>query len=83
MRKDRFNRIVLALHKANFDVGAWAARVIEDVQANRDAMRVGLGESVLAQQYEGENAPSRNSAPACETNPREQEGPLVSIQTIF
>jgi len=48
----------LALHQKNFDVGAWAARVIEDVQANRDAARVGLGETVLAQQYEGEKADS-------------------------
>ena len=53
VRKERFNRIVLALHQANVDVGAWAARVIEDVQTNRDVTRVGLGENVLAQQYDG------------------------------
>jgi hypothetical protein len=42
VRKRRFERIVLALHEAKFDVGAWAARVIEDVQKNRDVNRAGL-----------------------------------------
>ncbi len=41
VRKDRFERIVLELHRRNFDVGAWAARVIEDVQKNRDVNRSG------------------------------------------
>lgn len=71
VRKERFNRIVLALHAADFDVGAWAARVIEDVQTNRDVARVGLGESVLAQAYEGESAPTASPEEA-----------LVSIQSI-
>ena len=53
VRKERFDRIVLALYRANIDVGAWAARVIEDVQTNRDAVRVGLGEGVLSQRWEG------------------------------
>jgi len=48
VRKRWFEKIVLTLHKNGFDVGAWANRVIEDVQNNRDANRVGLGEKVLA-----------------------------------
>jgi radical SAM superfamily enzyme YgiQ (UPF0313 family) len=56
VRKERFNRIVLALHQANFDVGAWATRVIDDVQKSRDPARVGLGESVLAKQYQPASA---------------------------
>ena len=34
-------RIVVALHEGKFDVGAWAARVIEDVRKNRDVARAG------------------------------------------
>jgi radical SAM superfamily enzyme YgiQ (UPF0313 family) len=41
VRKQRLERIVVALHEGNFDVGAWAARVIEDVQKNRDVARTG------------------------------------------
>ena len=41
VRKARFERIVLELHRRNFDVGAWAARIIEDVQKNRDINRGG------------------------------------------
>ena len=48
VRKRWFEKIVLTLHQNGFDVGAWASRVIEDVQNNRDASRVGLGEKVLA-----------------------------------
>src|SRR5206468_4278511 len=48
IRKRWFEKIVLTLHQNGFDVGAWASRVIEDVQNNRDASRVGLGEKVLA-----------------------------------
>src|SRR5258708_39723275 len=43
VRKSRFERIVLELHRRNFDVGAWAARIIEDVQKNRDVARGGSG----------------------------------------
>jgi radical SAM superfamily enzyme YgiQ (UPF0313 family) len=41
VRKQRFERIVLALHEAHFGVGAWAERVIEDVKQQRDAARAG------------------------------------------
>ncbi len=77
VRQQRFNRIVLALHNAKFDVSAWAARVIEDVQKNRDVVRVGVGESVLAQQYEGERA-----APASPEAAREMQA-LVSFPAMF
>jgi len=41
VRKNRFEQIILALHEGGFEIGAWAARVIEDVQKARDAMRTG------------------------------------------
>ncbi|MBI3862749.1 MAG: B12-binding domain-containing radical SAM protein [Planctomycetia bacterium] len=44
VRKARFERIVLELHRRNFDVGSWAARVIEDVHKNRDKARSGPAE---------------------------------------
>jgi hypothetical protein len=44
VRKARFEQIVLALHEANFEVGAWAHRVIEDVKLERDAARGGSPE---------------------------------------
>ncbi len=56
VRKERFERIVLALHEGKFDVGAWAARVIEDVQKNRDVARTGAANA-------GEVAGLTNPAP--------------------
>jgi radical SAM superfamily enzyme YgiQ (UPF0313 family) len=41
VRKERFQRIVLALHDADFPVGAWANRIIEDVRLARDMARSG------------------------------------------
>lgn len=41
VRKERFERIVLALHDAGFPIGAWATKVIEDVKLARDANRAG------------------------------------------
>jgi hypothetical protein len=41
VRKERFEKIVLALHDAGFPVGEWAARVIEDVKYARDRNRAG------------------------------------------
>ena len=41
VRKEWFERIVLALHDGGFAVGAWATRVIEDVKHARDQMRAG------------------------------------------
>ena len=45
VRKERFDRIVLALHDAGFPVGEWAARVIEDVKYARDRNRAGGAKS--------------------------------------
>ncbi|MBM4297891.1 MAG: B12-binding domain-containing radical SAM protein [Deltaproteobacteria bacterium] len=41
VRKERFEKIVLALHDAGFPVGAWAAKIIEDVKLARDPNRAG------------------------------------------
>ena len=41
VRKERFEKIVLALDDAGFNVGEWAARIIEDVKLSRDAVRTG------------------------------------------
>lgn len=41
VRKERFERIVVALHDAGFNVGAWANRIIEDVKLSRDKARTG------------------------------------------
>lgn len=42
VRRQRFERIVLSLCDAGFQVGAWATRVIDDVQSARDRNRAGL-----------------------------------------
>lgn len=54
VRKERFERIVLALHDAGFHVGAWASRVIEDVKLNRDKARTGSanGDAISAGEFE-------------------------------
>lgn len=44
VRKERFERIVFALHERGFPVGAWAERIIQDVLLNRDANRSNAGE---------------------------------------
>ncbi|MCB2261352.1 MAG: B12-binding domain-containing radical SAM protein [Candidatus Thiosymbion ectosymbiont of Robbea hypermnestra] len=41
VRKERFEKIVIALYDAGFPIGAWAQRVIEDVKQARDKMRAG------------------------------------------
>lgn len=41
VRKKRFELIVRTLHENGFPVGAWAARVIDDVQSSRDKVRAG------------------------------------------
>jgi hypothetical protein len=54
VRKERFERIVLALHDAGFNVGAWANRVIEDVKFNRDKARTASanGDAISAGEFE-------------------------------
>jgi radical SAM superfamily enzyme YgiQ (UPF0313 family) len=41
VRKRWFEEIVVALHEGGFEIGPWAARIIEDVQKARDRMRSG------------------------------------------
>jgi len=41
VRKERFEKIVLALDEAGFPVGAWASKIIEDVKLARDPNRAG------------------------------------------
>ena len=45
VRKERFERIVVALYDAGFNVGAWANRIIEDVKFSRDRARTGAASS--------------------------------------
>jgi len=48
VRKERFERIVLALYDAGFNVGAWANRVIEDVKFNRDKARTASADGAVS-----------------------------------
>jgi radical SAM superfamily enzyme YgiQ (UPF0313 family) len=48
VRKERFEKIVIALHDAGFGVGAWANRIIEDVKYSRDKMRTGASAELNA-----------------------------------
>jgi radical SAM superfamily enzyme YgiQ (UPF0313 family) len=62
VRKRRFERIVLALHEGKFDVGAWAARVIEDVQKNRDVARTGGDQSAVSVSRDAERSAEATAA---------------------
>lgn len=48
VRRQRFEYIVRRLHEAGFPVGAWAARVINDVKTGTDINRAGRSEAELA-----------------------------------
>ncbi len=54
VRKERFERIVLALYDSGFNVGSWANRVIEDVKFNRDKARTSStdGSGISAGEFE-------------------------------
>jgi radical SAM superfamily enzyme YgiQ (UPF0313 family) len=67
VRKERFGRIVLALHEAGFPVGAWANRVIEDVKLARDPNRAGSGRKMPA--------PAEQAAPAVALEISSQSAP--------
>ena len=77
VRKERFERIVIALHDAGFGVGAWANRIIEDVKYSRDKVRTGGGASAAAGSGEfeilGDKRPS-----VVETSDREAPGSEAS-----
>lgn len=67
VRKERFERIVIALHDAGFAVGAWANRIIEDVKYDRDPNRASAkkspSEDGAPQPAIGSPAPARNPGP--------------------
>lgn len=54
VRKARFEKIVLALHNAGFPVGAWAAKIIEDVKLARDPNRASNNSGVSLAALKGE-----------------------------
>jgi len=64
VRKERFERIVIALYDAGFNVGAWANRIIEDVKFSRDKARTGGTEGDSFGEFEiaggGERASGRD-----------------------
>ena len=74
VRKERFERIVLALYDAGFNVGAWAHRVIEDVKFNRDKARTGSanGDAISAGEFEVAGGKDAGNIPS----PTEEERAL-------
>jgi|GEM_PF-1206097 len=71
VRKERFERIVIALYDAGFNVGAWANRIIEDVKLSRDKARTGgaVGDSGSFGEFEiagGEKAVISSKQPLSE-----------------
>jgi radical SAM superfamily enzyme YgiQ (UPF0313 family) len=62
VRKERFERIVLALFDAGFPVGDWAQRVIEDVRYARDRNRAGGAKSSAVKPTESQQG--RQSEPS-------------------
>ena len=48
VRKERFERIVVALYDAGFPVGPWAHRIIEDVKLARDPNRAAAKKTIVA-----------------------------------
>ncbi|OQW30842.1 MAG: hypothetical protein A4E19_08830 [Nitrospira sp. SG-bin1] len=86
VRKERFERIVLALHDAGFNVGAWANRVIEDVKFNRDKARTGTsGTSISAGEFEiaggkDRDAESNDIEGQAALEASSQRGPLAVLE---
>ena len=84
--KERFERIVLALHDAGFNVGAWANRVIEDVKLNRDKARTGTsGTSISAGEFEiasgtGGGAASKDSEEQVALDASSRRAPLTDLK---
>lgn len=66
VRKERFEKIVLALHDAGFPVGAWAAKIIEDVKLARDPNRAGGANGAAASTAA---APTKDSAEMSDGRP--------------
>ncbi len=86
VRKDRFERIVLALYEAGFPVGAWANRVIEDVKLARDPNRAAGGKkaSPVADEPEEQQALEASSqrAPLAEEPPDKRKVIAVATQEV-
>ncbi|MBI5673499.1 MAG: B12-binding domain-containing radical SAM protein [Nitrospirae bacterium] len=95
VRKERFERIVLALYDAGFNVGAWAHRVIEDVKFNRDKARTGSanGDAISAGEFEvaggkdAGNIPSPTEAEralevASQRSPLAEETPVRPVKAL-
>jgi radical SAM superfamily enzyme YgiQ (UPF0313 family) len=94
VRKERFERIVLALYDAGFNVGAWANRVIEDVKFNRDKARTGstngavsAGEFEVAGGKDTEEMPSlteeeRVLEVASQRSPLAEESPVRTTKAL-
>ncbi len=86
VRKERFERIVLALYDAGFNVGAWANRVIEDVKLNRDKARTGTsGTSISAGEFEiasgtGDGAASKDSEEQVALDASSRRAPLTDLK---
>jgi radical SAM superfamily enzyme YgiQ (UPF0313 family) len=95
VRKERFERIVLALYDAGFNVGAWANRVIEDVKFNRDKARTGsangavsAGEFEVAGGKDTEEMPSlteeeRVLEVASQRSPLAEESPVRTTKALL
>lgn len=64
VRKERFEKIVLALHDAGFPVGAWAAKIIEDVKLARDPNRAGGDGAGVVRQDDSGAANENGGKPA-------------------
>ncbi|WHZ28787.1 MAG: hypothetical protein OJF51_003585 [Nitrospira sp.] len=94
VRKERFERIVLALYDAGFNVGAWANRVIEDVKFNRDKARTGSANgAVSAGEFEVAGGKDSGKMPslteeeraleiASQRSPLAEESPVRTIKAL-
>ncbi len=87
VRKQWFERIIVALHEGGFDIGPWAARVIEDVQKARDIARVGARAAAAFAAEEaaatalGRSLESARSAEANAQPPAADAGEAVTAHT--
>ena len=77
VRKERFEKIVLALNDAGFPVGEWAARVIEDVKYARDRNRAGGAKSSAGQQSEPQAKPAAKATGGSHPPSRKSETNVV------
>ena len=81
IRKERFERIVIALYDSGFNVGAWANRIIEDVKFSRDRARTGAPKEDNSGFGEFEIAGGEERAQAADFPEEEQAVDLASHRT--